>query len=203
MSSRAPRLVVSAPAGRCVRRPRGGASSVPDDDVRRRIREAHENSARLYEQLAMLNAQSASACLARGWKHMAELHLDSAERAEPPHGAARPTACAAAPTRRTCSHGDARPQPRHRARWTGGRDDRPDCWSESSLVDGSTCRCTPPSDSRLSGGADRSLCRCDCVGRRAMAPRRRLVQISSPMWSSIGSSLRARILAPIIRSRQS
>jgi hypothetical protein len=34
----------------------------------------------MYERLAVLSAQSAAACIAKGWTEMAELHLDTAER---------------------------------------------------------------------------------------------------------------------------
>jgi hypothetical protein len=53
---------------------------VPADDFRRRLCEIHQRSAAMYERLAVLNAQSASACLSRGWLELAALHVDNAER---------------------------------------------------------------------------------------------------------------------------
>jgi hypothetical protein len=50
------------------------------DEFRRSLRQFHRDAAVLYEHLAALNARSASRSLARGWSHLAELHLDGAQR---------------------------------------------------------------------------------------------------------------------------
>jgi hypothetical protein len=53
---------------------------LPADDFRRRLCEIHQRSAAMYDRLAVLNAQSASACLSRGWLELASLHVENAER---------------------------------------------------------------------------------------------------------------------------